>query len=66
VSVFIREVEEPHGYKVSLRSNDYVNVSDVALMFGGGGHTKAAGCFIAGNMDRVKEKLMAEIKKVLK
>ena len=46
VSIFIRESEK--GYKVSLRSNEYVNVSDVCLMFGGGGHQRAAGCTMRG------------------
>ena len=66
VSIFIREVEEVEGYKVSLRSNDYVNVADISLLFGGGGHPRAAGCLILGDKDKVKEKIMKEIKKVLK
>ena len=66
VSIFIREKENANGYKVSLRSNNYVNVSDVCLMFGGGGHEKAAGCFIQGDVEQVKQKIMAEIRKVLK
>ncbi len=66
VSAFIREKENPKGYKISLRSNDYVNVSDVCLMFGGGGHPKAAGCFIQGELEQVKAKIISEIKKVLK
>lgn len=66
VSVFIREKQDPKGYKISLRSNDYVNVSDVCLMFGGGGHPKAAGCFIQGDLQQAKTKILAEIKKVLK
>lgn len=64
VSVFIREKEG--GYKVSLRSKEKVNVADVALMLGGGGHTRAAGCFVQGTVDEVKDKILAEIKKVLK
>lgn len=35
-------------YKVSLRSNSYVNVSEVAAFFGGGGHIRAAGCTMKG------------------
>ena len=66
VSVFIREKEGTNGYKVSLRSNEYVNVSDVAFMFGGGGHPKAAGCFVPGTVEEVKTKVLSEIKKVLK
>lgn len=65
VSIFLREKKDANGYKVSLRSNEYVNVSDVALMLGGGGHIKAAGCFVQGTVEEVKNKIMAEIKKVL-
>ena len=67
VSVFIRQKdEEENTYKISMRSNDYVNVSDVCMMFGGGGHEKAAGAVIQGDIEQVKQKIMKEIKKVLK
>lgn len=35
-------------YKVSLRSNEKVNVAQVASYFGGGGHVRAAGCTMKG------------------
>lgn len=67
VSIFIRQKEDDESiYKVSMRSNDYVNVSDVCLMFGGGGHERAAGATIQGNVEQVKQKIMKELKKVLK
>lgn len=66
VSIFIREKEGTSGYKVSLRSREYANVADVALMFGGGGHIKAAGCFVQGTVEEVKQKVLSEIRKVLK
>lgn len=67
VSIFLHEKEgKPNGFKVSLRSTEYVNVSDVCLMFGGGGHARAAGAFINGTIEQIKEKLMVEIKKQLK
>ena len=66
VSIFLRELENGE-YKASLRSNDYVNVSDICLMFGGGGHIKAAGCTITnGTLDQIKEKLIAQTKLHLK
>lgn len=64
VSVFIRETEK--GYKVSLRSNEYVNVSDVCLMFGGGGHKHAAGCTVTMSVEQAKEKIINQIKMQLK
>ena len=65
VSIFIREVE--NGFKASLRSNDYVNVSDICLMFGGGGHNKAAGCQIStGDLEQVRDRLISQTKIYLK
>ena len=52
VSVFIREyvdsTNNEHYIKASLRSNTDINVAKVCEFFGGGGHTKAAGCTIKG------------------
>ena len=66
VSVFIRQKDNEDKYKVSMRSSNYVNVSDICYIFGGGGHPKAAGCLIQGNIEQVKEKIIKEIRKVLK
>ena len=66
VSVFIRQKDNEDKYKVSMRSTNYVNVSDVCYIFGGGGHPKAAGCLISGNIEQVKDKIMKELRKVLK
>lgn len=60
VSIFIRETSK--GFKASLRSNEYVNVSDVCLMFGGGGHFHAAGCTINQSLEQVKEKIINQVK----
>lgn len=64
VSIFLRETE--NGYKASLRSNNYVNVSDVCIAFGGGGHIRAAGCHMQGDLEEVKQKIVSEVKKYLK
>lgn len=66
VSVFIRQKENENAYKISMRSNDYVNVSDICFMFGGGGHPRAAGALIQGDIEQVKQKVIKELKKVLK
>ena len=63
VAIFIRQKEDEDVYKVSLRSEDGINVSDICLLFGGGGHSRAAGALVKGNIQEVKEKLMKEIKK---
>lgn len=66
VSIFIRQKGEEDSYKISLRSGNDVNVSDICLMFGGGGHPKAAGALVQGNLKQVKEKVLKEVKKALK
>lgn len=63
VSIFIRQKDNENAYKVSLRSEDNINVSDICLLFGGGGHARAAGALIQGTVEEVKERLMKEIKK---
>lgn len=61
VSIFVRETDT--GYRLSLRSNEYVNVSDACMIFGGGGHMHAAGCnIVAQNIEQVKEKIINQIK----
>lgn len=64
VSIFLRETD--NGYKISLRSNEYVNVSDICLMFGGGGHVRAAGGNINLPFEQAKAKIVEECKKHLK
>lgn len=66
VSIFIRQKENEDAYKISMRSGNKVNVSDICFLFGGGGHPRAAGALIQGNVEQVKEKLMKEVKKALK
>lgn len=68
VSIFLREeMDEVYGrlYKISLRSNSYVNVSEVAEVFRGGGHAKAAGVVMQGELKEVINKLIKEINKRL-
>ena len=43
VAIFLYEINAQE-YKVSLRSEDLVDVSKIAAYYGGGGHIKAAGC----------------------
>ena len=64
VSVFVRQTEK--GCKISLRSNEYVNVADACIVFGGGGHPRAAGCTIQGTVEQAKEKVLKEVARLLK
>lgn len=63
VSIFVRQSAK--GCRISLRSNDYVNVSDACMVFGGGGHQRAAGCTIPGTIEQAKEKIVKEVSRLL-
>ncbi|MBD3167578.1 hypothetical protein GF324_13340, partial [bacterium] len=56
--VILMTQKEDEFFKVSLRSNGRVNVSDLASGFGGGGHAKAAGCRLRGSFEDVYGKLL--------
>jgi len=56
VAILFRESNQ--GWKISLRSNGKVDVSNMALEFGGGGHSMAAGFFIQGGHEEVKKRVV--------
>lgn len=64
VALFLYEVETQE-YKVSMRSKDIVDVSEVAAYFGGGGHIRAAGCTMVGSAYDVINNLSRHIEKQL-
>lgn len=53
-------------YKVSLRSDESVNVAEVASYFGGGGHARAAGCIMRGTFHDCVNNLSLHIENQLK
>ena len=64
VAVLLKE-QEPQRYRVSLRSRDTVDVSEVAELFGGGGHSRASGLRLEGEASEITEKILAEIGRYL-
>lgn len=63
IALFIRENDEG-GYRASMRSTGK-NVADVAAMFSGGGHIRAAGCSPEGSSaQEVENKLLFELEKL--
>lgn len=65
VAVAFRE-EGNAQFRVSFRSKGRVDVSSVALAFGGGGHHNAAGCTVEGTLPEVKRKVIAALEAVLR
>ncbi|MDO4804755.1 MAG: bifunctional oligoribonuclease/PAP phosphatase NrnA [Lachnospiraceae bacterium] len=59
-AVFVYQTDE-NEFKVSLRSNNVLNVANVAGKFGGGGHVRAAGCTIEGDVDYAERVIVAAI-----
>ena len=63
VSIFLRQTDK--GCKVSMRSNEYVNVSDVCILLGGGGHIHAAGATMQCTIEQAKEEILRQVKAVI-
>lgn len=60
VAVFFMETESGK-IKVSLRSRGNVDVSTIAMQFGGGGHQRAAGALLPGPMADVQSRILAAV-----
>lgn len=60
VAVSFREEECGH-IRVSFRSKGRVDVSEVAALFGGGGHRNAAGCSAQGDLAEVKRRVFGAL-----
>lgn len=60
VSCVLKENED--GTKVSLRSKNNIDVSKISVKFGGGGHSKAAGFEVNGNIEDTKKIIIEEFK----
>ena len=56
----------PTTFKVSVRTAEPINAGSVCALFGGGGHARAAGCSIEGNIEFVRAKLLPVFEKALK
>ena len=64
VGILIREKADGE-LKCSFRSADKVDVSEIAQTMGGGGHVKAAGCKMRGDIEYVKDCLTEAVRKAL-
>lgn len=62
VGILLKEKKE-NEVKISLRSKNYVDVSEIAKSFGGGGHIRAAGCTINDSVENAKKKVLEAVLK---
>jgi len=48
--------------RISLRSCENVNVSEIAQQFGGGGHRMASGCTFHGSLEDAQTALLTAVR----
>lgn len=60
VGVFLKEKADG-TFKISLRTLEPVNASEICRKLGGGGHARAAGCQIDGPLESAREKIISVI-----
>lgn len=60
-AVTMRELR-PDVWKISLRTGERINATNVCKMLGGGGHAAAAGCTILATWPEAKRQILAAIR----
>lgn len=60
LAIIIKQKEE-NLFKISARSKNNGKALEFCKIFGGGGHTNAAGFELTGNLDYIKTKILQEI-----
>ena len=60
-AVTMRELR-PDVWKISLRTGERINATNVCKMLGGGGHAAAAGCTILATWPEAKCQILAAIR----
>lgn len=64
LGVLFKEIEQGE-VKVGFRSKNLLDVSKLAAFFGGGGHERAAGCVLKGELDKVEKLVIATAEEFL-
>lgn len=69
-AIFMYELAETGDglatYKVSMRSDEKVDVAAIASLFGGGGHKRAAGLTMTGSVQEITDRLLPHVEAQLK
>lgn len=64
VGVTMREKTDG-SFKVSMRSNESADVSEICATMGGGGHPRAAGCTVHGTLQEATDTVLANVNKFI-
>lgn len=62
IGIFIREIGD-EKWKISTRTNNYIDLSVFAGIFGGGGHKNASGFSFNGKLENLIDKIIETLKK---
>lgn len=60
--LLVEMMDKPGWVKVSIRSDRTLAADEVARVFGGGGHARAAGCEIEGTLGEARKQVLAVIR----
>lgn len=67
LALLFRETDRKNQIRVSFRAKGKeINVNNLAQRFGGGGHERAAGCLMEGNIEEVEEKVLTAARELVK
>ncbi len=64
VAASVMEVKKGQ-YKISLRTKNYADANRIAGVYGGGGHVRAAGCMLFGDVEEILDKLSYTVSQYL-
>lgn len=64
VAASLMEVKKGQ-YRISLRSKTYADVNKIAGVYGGGGHVRASGCMLFGDLEEILDKLSYTVSQYL-
>jgi len=64
--LFKEDAKNRDVINISFRAKGDVDVNKIASFFGGGGHMKASGCTIKGNLADAKKKVLSKVQEILR
>lgn len=62
--LFKEDLKDPNRINISFRSKGDIDVNGIAAYFGGGGHTKASGCALAGTLADVEKRVLDKVEEI--
>ena len=64
VGITIKQ-KEPNLFKISVRTHEPIDASKICARLGGGGHCRAAGCSVKGDLEFAKSQILSAVESVM-